>query len=331
MTRVRAVLLAAATVATVVLAASPVGAATLTDHGWWWRGQSGLLMELPPPPTVPADGLSVARAPDDDVAWSAIRFQLEDSETAPSLVLTVANELGGQVAAIDACLPTFMWRGGQAQRWDTRPQALCEDGAVAGTRSEEGATWTWDLATLTRDDGLVDVVLVPGVDAQAFQVDFEPPTGDALQTTLAPTGPEPAAPPPVEPPAEQGGDVAPPPPASTPAPMQPPPPVAVAPPAATVAPPQPQVAPQATAGGQGAQPGPAAVADAAAAPADDLGRPVGIFLLVAALLTVLQLRGVPSPATHGVGPFAAGTSTGKDVRGLGRFARSRTGRPPSLI
>jgi hypothetical protein len=74
-----------------------------------------------------------------------------------------------------------------------------------------------------------------------------------------------------------------------------------------------------------------AAADPAAAPVDDLGRPVGIFLLVAALLTVLQLRGAATPVPHGVGPFTTGVSTGEDVRGLGRFARSRSGRPPPLI
>jgi hypothetical protein len=66
-------------------------------------------------------------------------------------------------------------------------------------------------------------------------------------------------------------------------------------------------------------------------PAKDLGRPVGLFLLIAAMLTVLQLRGAPVPAIHGVGRFAVGAVAEEEIRGLGRFARPRTGRPKSLI
>lgn len=328
----RAFVVVTAVVLVMGLAGPPAGAATLVDHGWWWRGQSGLLMELPPPPTVPEGGLSVAVAPDGDVAWSAVRFQMDESESAPMLVLTVANDLGGQVAAIDACLANVRWRGGVAQRWDTRPQPQCDDGAVAGVRSEDGATWTWDLATLVGEDGQVDVMLVPGADAQSFQQDFDAPTDASLETTVTPTGPDPVAPPPVVPPAQ---DSAPPPPATpdaAPAPL-PPPPVAVAPPSAASPPaPPPAVAPPAQGTGTDADaPAPVAIADPAAVPTQDLGRPVGIFLLVAAMLTVLQLRHAPVPAVRGIGRFAVAGAVEDEIRGLGRFARPRTGRPQSLI
>jgi hypothetical protein len=328
----RALVVATAVTLVVGLGGPPAGAATLADHGWWWRGQSGLLMELPPPPTIPEGGLSVAVSPDGDVAWSAVRFQMDESESAPVLVFTVANDLGGQVAAIDACRANVRWRGGAAQRWDTRPQPQCDAGAVAGVRSEDGATWTWDLSTLVGDDGTVDVLLVPGADAQPFQQDFDAPTDASLETSLTPTGPDPVAPPPVVPPAT---DSAPPPPATpdaAPAPL-PPPPVAVAPPTAASPPaPPPAVAPPAPGTGTDADaPAPVAAVDPAAMPAQDLGRPVGLFLLIAAMLTVLQLRGAPVPAIHGIGRFAVGAVAEDEIRGLGRFARPRTGRPKSLI
>ena len=327
---VRALLVVTALTLVMGLGGSSAGAATLVDHGWWWRGQSGLLMELPPPPTVPEGGLSVAVSPDGDVAWSAVRFQMDESESAPVLVLTVANDLGGQVAAIDACRANVRWRGGAAQRWDTRPQPQCDAGAVAGARSEDGATWSWDLATLVGDDGTVDVLLVPGADAQPFQQDFAAPTDASLETTLTPTMPEPVAPPPVAPPAQDG---APPPPVTPDAAPAPLPPVAVPPPAAATPPaPPPAVAPPAPGTGTDTDaPAPVAIADPAAVPAQDLGRPVGIFLLVAAMLTVLQLRGAPVPAIQGIGRFAVAAASEDEVRGLGRFARPRSGRPQSLI
>lgn len=331
----RLVVIALMAALVVAFAGSAAGAATLADHGWWWRAQSGLLMELPPPPSVPEGGLSVARAPDGDVAWSAIRFRLDEGETGATLALDVANEFGGQVAAIDACLPNFQWRGGEAQRWDARPAARCDDGQVAGARSEDGATWTWDLTGLV-GDGQVDVLLLPSPDAQAFQVDFEAPTDDALQTTLAPTGPEPVPPPAVPPAAQEPGE----PPPGQPTTDPVPPPAAQAPqvpvqvPAPDPVPPQPEVAPDPGGGNQATTPGtgpdPAAAADPAMVPAEDLGRPVGLFLLVAALLTVLQLRSAPVPAVTGVGRHARGQAA-PEVRGLGRFARSRTGSPPPLI
>lgn len=175
----------------------------LDDHGWWWRAQTGAT-DLPPPPFVPEDGLAVAREVDGPYATAAIRYRVGDAEvTAATLTLEVANEQGGDVAAIRACPAGQSWSGASAGTWDERPEADCDAGEVAGQRDEENELWEFEVGLLA-EDGMVDLVLLPAEEADdagdgdqdpfsgtapdgragaPFQVAFEPPQEDSLETS----------------------------------------------------------------------------------------------------------------------------------------------------
>lgn len=181
------------------------GEAELEDAGWWWYLQTGVV-DLPPPPSVPEDGLMVGNGADGSTAVAAVRYLLEDDDiSGATLTLEVASEQGGEAAGIRACPAIARWRGAQAGAWEQRPGSDCEEGEVAGTRDEDGETWTFELAPLA-DNGMINVILQPGAleapeeaegspDAEdpaapetaeedepsaPFQVAFEPPEDASL-------------------------------------------------------------------------------------------------------------------------------------------------------
>jgi hypothetical protein len=178
-----------------------LGAGSLEAHGWWWRvaGLSG----LPSPPWVPEDGLAVARDVEGPSAIAAVRYEVGEDVSMATLTLEVANEQGGQTAAIRACPARARWRAADPGDWQHRPGADCEAGEVRGERDEEGETWTFDVGLLV-DDGTLNIVLLPadaeeapeaappgaetstadeGGDGPPFQVAFEPPTDDSLEAS----------------------------------------------------------------------------------------------------------------------------------------------------
>lgn len=200
--RPRPRLLALMLAAGLLLVAAPAVAdeAQLDDHGWWWRVQTGAT-ELPAPPFVPEDGMAVSRDVDGPSAVAAVRYEVGDEElTAATLVLEVASEQGGDVAAIRACPAASPWQGASAGLWDERPEADCEAGEVSGSADEE--TWSFEVSPLAAD-GVIDIVLLPeeaseeaadggddplggGSDdggAAPFQVSFEPPQDESLETS----------------------------------------------------------------------------------------------------------------------------------------------------
>jgi hypothetical protein len=130
-----------------------------------------------------------SRSSEGPVAVAALRFSLDEDETDPVLILTVAEERGGEAARLLACNAATPWIPAEAAPWDDRPEAGCPDGEVEAERSEDGAQWTVPLAALVRGQRL-DVVLTPGElpDApgwSSFELAFEPIDHDALQTTRA--------------------------------------------------------------------------------------------------------------------------------------------------
>jgi hypothetical protein len=170
------------------LLAGTGAAAQLDATGWWWRAQTGLLQPVPPPPYVPEDGLLVAGAPDGPSAVAAVRYVLDADETLPELTLQVEHDRGGEAAQIVACPTREGWQPTRAGRWDGRPDADCDAGAVDGVRAEDGESWTFGLATLITD-GRLNVVLMQAPPEEGapsvFEVAFADPGPESLSTSPA--------------------------------------------------------------------------------------------------------------------------------------------------
>jgi hypothetical protein len=188
-----ALLAGAAACAVVATLPSAADAGTLAQAGWWWRlNDGGLPAPVPVPPNVPEGGLMVAGAPDGATAIAALHFDLTDDETAPVLTLAVAEngDQGGEGALLAACLTGSAWQPAQGGAWTSKPFPACAEGSVNGVRSDDGTTWTFALAPLA-SDGILDVTLVPGVDptrpeganGSVFQLVFAAPTAASLATS----------------------------------------------------------------------------------------------------------------------------------------------------
>lgn len=331
MRRLFRIFLPLASAAIVLLPSAPLGASEVDAVGWWWRAQTGLVA-VPAPPNVPEGGLAVGTAPDGATAVGAVRFVLDD-EAPVRLTLTVADSQG--TPELLACPPTVRWAPAQAGRWPSRPAPACDLAEVEGAPSEDGATWTFDVAAFPAEQRL-DLVIVPIGDPAAFQISFEPPEATALETrsTAAPPPPPPTPTPGGAPGGSTGGAQQPQPepqpqPNPQPAPRPAPAPVpgsAISPPTAPSTQPQPQapvVAPAAptTPGGQvPAQQQPVAVSQEELDERDREGA-----MTAAAALVVMT--GMVAWSTRRRVPDAdAETSAG-----LGRFTAPRTGPPPPLI
>lgn len=171
--------------------------AELTDASWWYRANATLPAvgaspaPVPAPPTVPEGGLLVAGAPDGATAVAAVRYELAEGESNPTLTLTVAEngDQGGAGAVLGACVAGSAWGGGEVGGpWESKPNAACETGSVQGVRSEDGKTFSFGLAPLVVGRE-VNVVITPGTIApdapvgSTFSLAFNPPTTAALATT----------------------------------------------------------------------------------------------------------------------------------------------------
>ena len=182
-------------------------AASIDDSGWWWRAQTNPNVLLPAPPNMEEGQLLVQSGPEGALALAAVAGTLVEGEANPVLTLQVADggEVGGDGAVILACQAGSSWTGGDAKPWAEHPQAGCEAGGIAGTRAEDGTSWSFDLSTLQFAEN-VNVVIVPGtVEGQpeganysSFSVTFEPPTVESLATT-------PGVPPVTAPPLDTSG------------------------------------------------------------------------------------------------------------------------------
>lgn len=196
MTRAVRGLIAVALCVPLFAAGTPVArAAAIEASGWWWRAQTGLLVDVPPPASVPEGGTYVAAAADGPLAIAALRFRVPDDLAEPVLALQVAEARGAE-AALQACPAGSPWVPGHASRWEDRPAPDCERAAVAGVASEDGAEWTFAIAPLLAA-GRLDIVVVPvnetGTPAwPPFEVAFEPADGDAVRAGA--TGPAPSDP-----------------------------------------------------------------------------------------------------------------------------------------
>lgn len=298
----------------------PASAVAPSETGWWWRAQSGLLVEMPPPPQVPDGGLYVEGAPDGPNAVAALRFTLPPGTAPAALTLHVADERGGEDAELRLCPAAGSWLSADAGRWQNRPVAECPGLPWSGTRAADGSSWTFDLRALPPRDGRIDVVLLPGTvegrPAQAggsvFALAFDAPGTGSLTTTSQGEATPPAIPPPTRPPAT-------PPPTFDEREPASPPPVGVAEPAEPAEPAvqDPSVlTPNVTGRGRGTP---------AAAPVDD-GDARALATLVA-LLSV-GVAGVLSRDRAATLPEAPRGRAREG--GIGRFRRPRNSPPPPL-
>lgn len=327
------------------LTPSPADATSLTQAGWWWRVNDGTLpAALPAPPTVPEGGLMVAGAPDGATAIAALHFELEEGEGAPVLTLQVAEngDQGGEQAVLAACLTGSAWQPEQAGSWLNKPFPACDQASVTGVRADDGTTWTFAVAPLL-SDGIVDLILVPGVDPQlpagangsTFQVVFEAPTAASLATSsgagpsptldLDPSGFAPTAPADsFAAPAFAGGDLS-------------LPPVA---PASSFTPSLPEADQGLTATAPVVQERAAPLPVSPIAAVED-HRVLGMVILALCGAALLWSAQLPTPALRRLGGVAGGSTAVEasipdpaasplPAAGLGRFARTRTGPPPRL-
>jgi hypothetical protein len=171
----------------VALVAAPAGAAAPNAQGWWWLPQQSTLPAgLPAPPGVPADGLYIASNPSGAEALAAVRFLLPAGATAGPLTLKVSGDVRG-TPVVAMCAITVDWQPAQGGPWSSRPTSDCSPGvAVAGTMAADGKSLTFGSpGRLVSAAGVLDVALVPGVDAAGanttFQLTLARPDASALE------------------------------------------------------------------------------------------------------------------------------------------------------
>ena len=235
-----------------------------------------------------------------------------------------------------ACLTGSVWQPESGGAWINKPFPACAEASVTGVRAEDGKTWTFALAPLL-SDGILDITLVPGIDpdlptginGSTFQLTFAAPTTASLTTTGG------SATPPIELPdfgaptpdaggfdaPSFGGDLA-------------------LPPAGAFTPSLPEADQGLTATAPVVQERNAPIS---ATPIDAVEdhKALAMGILVACGAALLWSAQLPTPALRRLGGLDSGAADGTTPApplsdpsggsaGLGRFARARSGPPPSL-
>lgn len=175
--------------------AAAVDAATVADAGWWDRNADALLPQIDPPPE---GALRVANDPAGTAALAAVRFQLDEGEEDPTLVLRVVGDPVPDGAAFMACPATSEWTGAAGAPLSEAPTFDCEAGTSLGLVAGDGTAVSFDLSQLALSP-TVDVVISPAPTGESpvtdtFIVDFETPVGTDV-TTGGPIPAGPTAPP----------------------------------------------------------------------------------------------------------------------------------------
>jgi hypothetical protein len=156
---------------------------------------------VPTPTPTPEGGLLVANDSTGVRGISAMRF---DAPGAGGAIVSLRIAPGSTPSSgINACPALSDWLPGPDQEWSARPAHDCERMSVSSTLSADGLTMTWALPdTFQRPDAATyDVLLVPaGGDGTPYQISFEKPDADALTVT----SPYPADEPPPEDPVPEG-------------------------------------------------------------------------------------------------------------------------------
>jgi hypothetical protein len=173
---------------------SPVAAAQPPQaQGWWWlyrRVDPPVspkafvptfpdTPELPPPASVPADGLYVAGNPSGPEAVAALQWVIPEGASGTTLTLVAAAPLT-PTTKIQLCPTTTNWKPEQAGAWRGAPLYQCASDAPVGVVPTDGAKITFTLGKLGQNQ-LIDVALVPVADqTSTFQANFNKPDANAL-------------------------------------------------------------------------------------------------------------------------------------------------------
>ncbi len=148
---------------------------------------------VPTPSQAPDGGLVVAADVTGIRAMSALRFDAPDAGGA-ILRLTLAQG-STPSPGVRACPALSDWQPGPDQPWSARPAHDCDRLSVSGNVSKDGTTMEWALPDTFKspDATSYDVLLVPlGGDGTPFQVAFDKPSAGAFTVTSpAPTIEEP--------------------------------------------------------------------------------------------------------------------------------------------
>lgn len=350
-----------------LLLGSPAVAADVAATGWWSRtATNDPLSESPQPlpfpnPTTPdtvpigatvgGEQMLVEGSPDGATAVAAIRWNLAEGESSPTLILPISPGSSVSPASVVlACRAGAPWTPPDPSpgRWESKP-VVDAQACINGIVADDVSSIAFGLQPLVRKQ-VLDIVLVPGrladvpqlpiaqTDGSTFRWVFEAPSLESLETIensgfVEGSGSVVVAPPSTEVEATPG--VAPPPaaPVTAAVPATPPPPPASIPAADTSTVVTPTLEPHELAAP--AAPVPIAAARGAA-------RPLGLALLLcgAACAAWAHLSPQPDRDLVGLGRFRrrlapadalAGVAIDASTTGgLGRFARHRDEPPVPL-
>jgi len=181
MPRSRSLALVAVSLGLPFAAAGTAHAATGVTSGWW--ASSPLVVA----PDVGDGQLLVQGGPsaEEPLAYAGISFALEEGEEPESLTLTVAEGSATTPAAeLRLCALDAPATDAAGETADGAPAPDCAT-EVAAAPSEDGTTYTFDVAALA-GDGALDVAVLPG--PQPARVVLEAPEVGAL-AAAAPVNP----------------------------------------------------------------------------------------------------------------------------------------------
>lgn len=335
--------LAAASGLWLFVTAGQAGAATNPSsvQSAWWNVAVPGAVAVPSPTT--ANELQVGEGAQGPLSFAAVRFEapggVDPGSATVVLRLDVAQTGNVGTAEVAACVTTTPWAPGGDQPSSSAPSYECGAGRESvGTVSGSSESWSLGPAFLAPgSQGTYDIALVPDPGSSTpFSADYSQPTPSSVEFTGV--APSPSGPPPTSPPATGLTS----PPAAVPTfPVAPVPanvPGVVAPPAplpSLAAGPPPSTTAVAAPGGM---PAGGRAVTASAAPARDgnhAARVMAAAVLVALAGALYLLGRQPGRVPRLIGAFAGAGAGGRpspavQVRGIGRFARPRTGPPPRV-